>query len=312
MIRRLEKEDINQVMKIWLETNIAAHDFVPENYWRENYEAVREMLPQAEVYIYETENGIGGFVGVMDSYVAGIFVKKKMQSKGIGKQLLDHVKRKKEHLELQVYQKNHSAVRFYQREQFKILSEDIDENTGEWEFLMVWKGEKKMAQISYRRAQESDAEKIVEFYNFVGGETSFLSFEKDEYPLGVQEQMESIRSLEGNPTNIMLMAMDGEEIAGIATINSSSKIKARHDGELGIVVAKKYQGQGIGTELIRQLIEWARGNKITTRISLDTRADNVKAVELYMKFGFVVEGCRKNSTLLDGVYYDLYVMGMML
>lgn len=172
--------------------------------------------------------------------------------------------------------------------------------------------ETDMSDICYRKVRENDAKKIVDFYNFVGGETSYLSFEKDEYPLGVEEQTDAIRALEGNQTNIMLMAMDGEEIAGIATINSSHKIKARHDGELGIVVAKKYQGQGIGTELIRQLIEWAKGNGITTRISLDTRADNVKAIELYMKFGFIVEGCRKNSTLLDGKYYDLYVMGMML
>lgn len=169
-----------------------------------------------------------------------------------------------------------------------------------------------MAQVIYRRAQESDAGKIVDFYNFVGGETSYLSFEKGEYPMNVKEQEEEIRSLEGKKASIMLLAMDGEEIAGIATIHSSAKIKARHDGELGIVVAKKYQGQGIGTELIRQLIDWAKGNGVTTRISLDTRADNVKAVELYMKFGFVVEGCRRNSTLLDGKYYDLYVMGMML
>lgn len=169
-----------------------------------------------------------------------------------------------------------------------------------------------MAQVIYRRAQESDAGKIVDFYNFVGGETSYLSFEKDEYPMNVKEQEEEIRSLEGKKASIMLLAMDGEEIAGIATIHSSAKIKARHDGELGIVVAKKYQGQGIGTELIRQLIDWAKGNGVTTRISLDTRADNVKAVELYMKFGFVVEGYRRNSTLLDGKYYDLYVMGMML
>lgn len=169
-----------------------------------------------------------------------------------------------------------------------------------------------MAQIVYQRAQEGDAEKIVDFYNYVGGETSYLSFEKDEYPMNVKEQEENIRSLEGKKASIMLLAMDGEEIAGIATINSSAKIKARHDGELGIVVAKRYQGQGIGTELIRQLIQWAKGNGVTTRLSLDTRADNVKAVELYMKFGFVVEGCRRNSTLLDGKYYDLYVMGMML
>lgn len=169
-----------------------------------------------------------------------------------------------------------------------------------------------MAQIVYRRAREGDAEKIVDFYNYVGGETSYLSFEKDEYPMNVKEQEENIRSLEGKKASIMLLAMDGEEIAGIATINSSAKIKARHDGELGIVVAKRYQGKGIGTELIRQLIQWAKGNGVTTRLSLDTRADNVKAVELYMKFGFVVEGCRRNSTLLDGKYYDLYVMGMML
>lgn len=64
-----------------------------------------------------------------------------------------------------------------------------------------------MGQILYRRAQESDAERIVDFYNFVGGETSYLSFEKDEYPLDVEAQRESIRELEGNQTNIMLMAM---------------------------------------------------------------------------------------------------------
>lgn len=166
--------------------------------------------------------------------------------------------------------------------------------------------------VVYRRAKVEDAERIVAFYNFVGGETTYLSFEKDEYPLNVQEQIEAIKALEGNQTNIMLMAMDQDEIAGIATINSSHKIKARHEGELGIVVAKKYQGQGIGTELITQLITWARGNGVTTRIRLDTRADNPKAVALYMKFGFIVEGCCRNSTLLNGKYYDLYIMGMML
>ena len=98
-----------------------------------------------------------------------------------------------------------------------------------------------MGEITYRTPVVEDAEKIVAFYNFVGGETSYLSFEKDEYPLDVNAQVESIKELEGNQTNIMLLAMDGDEIAGIATISSSHKIKSRHEGELGIVVAKKYQ-----------------------------------------------------------------------
>lgn len=169
-----------------------------------------------------------------------------------------------------------------------------------------------MGDIVFRKAVPEDASNIVTFYNYVGGETSYLSFEKDEYPMSVEEQEEEIRALENNQTNMMLLAMDGEEIAGIATIHSTHKIKARHDGELGIVVAKKYQNQGIGSELIRRLIGWAKENGVTTRLSLDTRADNITAVSLYMKFGFEIEGCRKNSTLLNGKYYDLYVMGMML
>ena len=105
---------------------------------------------------------------------------------------------------------------------------------------------------------------------------------------------------------------DGDEIAGIGTIHSGNKIKARHQGELGIVVAKKYQKFGIGSEIIRQLIDFCKGNGITTRIQLDTRKDNEVAVKLYEKFGFEIEGCLKNTTLLNGVYYDLYVMGLML
>lgn len=112
--------------------------------------------------------------------------------------------------------------------------------------------------------------------------------------------------------NTMLLALDGEEIVGIATINSSHKLKSRHEGELGIVVAQKCQGQGIGSRLIQMLIDWCKGNGVTTRIRLDTRTDNTAAVSLYLKFGFVVEGCLRNQTLLNGKYYDLYIMGMMI
>lgn len=61
---------------------------------------------------------------------------------------------------------------------------------------------------------------------------------------------EMIWSFEGDKTNTMLLAMDGDEIAGLSTMTSSHKIKSRHIAELEIVVAKKYHGNGIGTSLI--------------------------------------------------------------
>ena len=169
-----------------------------------------------------------------------------------------------------------------------------------------------MENITYRAPRPEEAEAIVAFYNAVGGETSYLSFEKDEYPLDVPAQKQAILALEGDPINAMVLAMAGGEIAGIATISSSHKIKSRHNGELGIVVAQKYQGRGIGTELIRRLTDWARGNGVTTKLSLRTRADNVAAVQLYLRLGFTFEGCLKGDTLLNGQYYDTYWLGMML
>lgn len=138
MIRKLQKVDINKVADIWLKTNLKAHYFIPEQYWTNNYEVVKEMLPQAEVYVYEDDKIIQGFIGINDEYIEGIFVSDEMQSCGIGKMLLDYIKDKKDRLQLKVYQKNVRAMSFYQREGFTIQSEEMDEFTREKEYVMNW------------------------------------------------------------------------------------------------------------------------------------------------------------------------------
>ena len=138
MIRKLQKADINRAADIWLKTNLKAHFFIPEQYWISNYEFVKEMLPQAEVYVYEDDKMIQGFIGINDEYIEGIFVSDEMQSRGIGKILLDYIKDKKDRLQLKVYQKKVRAMSFYQREGFTIQSEEMDEFTGEKEYVMNW------------------------------------------------------------------------------------------------------------------------------------------------------------------------------
>lgn len=141
MIRKLRESDLSAVMKIWLDTNIKSHNFVSKEYWTSNYEMVKEILSKSEIYVYEEDdtNLIDGFIGLLDSYLAGLFVKNTAQSKGIGKQLLDYAKSIKSEMTLSVYQKNIRAVHFYQREQFQIQSENIDDNTNEKEFIMIWR-----------------------------------------------------------------------------------------------------------------------------------------------------------------------------
>lgn len=140
MIRQFKKNDLSAVMQIWLDTNIKAHDFIPKEYWENNYEIVKEILPDAEIYVHvdDTAGFIDGFIGLTDNYIAGIFVKEDKQSKGIGKKLLNYVKNIKPNISLSVYQKNTKAVRFYKREQFQIVSENVDDITNEKEFIMEW------------------------------------------------------------------------------------------------------------------------------------------------------------------------------
>ena len=138
MIRKFKIDELEIVMKIWLETNIAAHDFISEDYWHRNYGLVKKMLPNATIFVYEEDNAILGFIGLTENYIAGIFIDANSQSKGIGKALLDYVKKSYSKLSLQVYKKNSCAVIFYMREGFVVLNEQTDENTGETELVMNW------------------------------------------------------------------------------------------------------------------------------------------------------------------------------
>ncbi len=138
MIRPLQAPDLARAAEIWLNTNLKAHDFIPAEYWQDHFDQVKQMLPLAEVYLYEEQGEIQGFIGLSGSYIAGIFVCGQAQSRGIGRKLLDYAKAGKNRLELRVYQKNARAIAFYRREQFEIQAECLDCETGEKEYLMAW------------------------------------------------------------------------------------------------------------------------------------------------------------------------------
>ncbi len=133
MIRKFRTDDLEQVMGLWLATNISAHDFISAK-----YALVKKMLPQANIWVYEKNNEIWGFIGLQDTYIAGIFVADKAQGKGIGSELLAKAKQQKSQLSLAVYTKNERALNFYQRADFTVVNEQLDETTGQVEYLMKW------------------------------------------------------------------------------------------------------------------------------------------------------------------------------
>lgn len=139
MIKRTEAKDIDKIMSIWLETNISAHSFIKKEDWENVFDDVKELLPASEIFAYYDEDAIKGFAGITDkSYIAGLFVDKKYQSQGIGRQLLNHCKNIYSHLELDVFSENAGAVRFYQKNGFVLVKTKMNAEFSCEEYHMVW------------------------------------------------------------------------------------------------------------------------------------------------------------------------------
>lgn len=140
MIRRFSINDTKQVMQIWLEGNIDAHNFIPKEYWEANYMSVQNELLKATVFVYEDHNGkVLGFAGMTGNYLAGIFVDQSVRSTGIGKSLLSYIKEIYPSFYLNVYKKNNRAVKFYLKEGLTRTSESLDELTKEPEYTFTWR-----------------------------------------------------------------------------------------------------------------------------------------------------------------------------
>ena len=138
MIRQLQNKDIDKIMGIWLESTIYAHKFISKEYWNENYNIVKDVyIPMSKTFVYEDNDDIRGFISIINNdFIGALFVEKNYQWQGIGKSLIDYAKNLYDNLSLAVYKENEKALEFYKKMGFKIISENINEDTNCVEYIM--------------------------------------------------------------------------------------------------------------------------------------------------------------------------------
>jgi RimJ/RimL family protein N-acetyltransferase len=161
-----------------------------------------------------------------------------------------------------------------------------------------------------RQAAPGDARALLDYIECIAGESDFLSFGPGEFELTEAEEKEYLRQSQAADDQLYLVGWIGESLVSSLTFSAGRCPRLRHSGEFGLSVRKAYWGLGIGALMLDALVDWAAATGIIKKINLRVRTDNPRAIELYQRKGFVVEGTISRAMRLDGIYYDHYWMGL--
>ena len=105
-----------------------------------------------------------------------------------------------------------------------------------------------------------------------------------------------------------MVAMDGEKMVGWCNIRPDSRPGTSHVGLLYMGVLKKYRKMGVGAKLLDRSLRHAELVRGFESVQLEVYASNFRAINLYKKYGFKVDGLRKKARKHQGKYEDILLM----
>ncbi len=164
--------------------------------------------------------------------------------------------------------------------------------------------------FTIEKVRPEDAAALLDYLRAVGGESGNLTFGAEGLPVTVEEETAFLEKNAASPRSIMLLAKEDGEIIGDGHIEAFSR-RLSHRAGLGITVRKKAWGRGVGTAIMERLIAHAREQGLEI-IELQVRSDNLRAIRLYEKFGFVKIGRYPGFMKVDGVNADCDLMNLYL
>jgi putative acetyltransferase len=132
-IDRSKTTELDALLGIWLRSVRATHTFLTESDIQELLPAVRDYLalPNAELWtLYSDESEPIGFMGLSDDEVESLFIAPEHLRHGAGKLLLEHARKLKGRLRVDVNEQNPAAVKFYVANGFDVIGRSAVDSAG--------------------------------------------------------------------------------------------------------------------------------------------------------------------------------------
>ncbi|MCT4595862.1 MAG: GNAT family N-acetyltransferase [Anaeromicrobium sp.] len=168
---------------------------------------------------------------------------------------------------------------------------------------------KNNIRIIVRSAEINDASDLINIVPILDRETDYMLRTEGEFKCTLEEEENIIKRKLENKNDLFLVATINEKIVGTLGLSGNSLYRINHICEFGMGVLKDYWGKGVGNSLIKTMIDWTKENNIR-RIELKAVSKNHRAIELYKKFGFEIEGTLKGDHRIGNEYVDSYTMAL--
>ena len=149
-------------------------------------------------------------------------------------------------------------------------------------------------EIKVRKAEASDAAAIIELRNRILSETAFMLWEPGEFQDSVEDEAKRIERLNNRDNCLLIVAEAGGQLIGNLTAYGGETRRIRHRATIALGVAKEHWSKGAATAMLDFVLRWSRERKLR-RVELTVHTTNVRALAVYRRCGFQVEGVRRSS-----------------
>ena len=165
--------------------------------------------------------------------------------------------------------------------------------------------------VNIRPVEPADAQGLLNLFQRLDRETDFMLLEPEERNINQENQTQLLEQFIRTERNIYLVAEFNQTIVGFIVGTCSRFTRNRHVMSVVVGVMRERWGQGIGRRLIVECERLAVSREIH-RLELTVMQDNLAAIHLYLKAGFMVEGVKRHSMKVNGIWRDEYLMSKLM
>jgi putative acetyltransferase len=158
-------------------------------------------------------------------------------------------------------------------------------------------------ELAIRAAESTDAEALHEIFNCPGviANTMQLPWQS------LEKRRAWLNGHLAEGGHLLAAVLDGRVVGNLG-LDVNHAMRRRHVAGMGMSVHDDFQNRGVGNALMKAMLELADDWLGLERIELEVYVDNLAAIHLYEKYGFVKEGIARGYARRPGGFVDAYYM----